>query len=173
MTAKAFFVAACVLSLATLMGCGGDGEQATSSSGDNHEHGDGAHGEHGHHHTDVGVHGGAIIELGNEAYHAELLHDEKAGAVTVYMLDAAASGAVPIEATELTINVTHDGQARQFKLAAAPAEGDPEGRSSQFTSSDAELIDALHESDAQLVVTIEGKQYRGAIEAHDHEHAHE
>ncbi|MCO6435964.1 MAG: hypothetical protein J5J06_02625 [Phycisphaerae bacterium] len=131
------------------------------------------HADHAEHaHATVGPHGGDLIELGNEEYHAELLHDERAGTVTIYILDAHAKAAVPIDATELTINLKHDGQAEQFKLAASPDAGDPPGESSRFTSSDAELGEDLeHEgAEPQLVVTINGKQYRGKIEHGDHGH---
>jgi hypothetical protein len=129
-----------------------------------------------HAHPSHGPHEGELIELGNEEYHAELLHDAKS--VTIYILDAAAKTAVPIEATEVKINLQHDGEPKQFTLAATPDAGDPAGKSSKFTSMDAELAaDIEHEeAKARLVVTINGQQYNGEI-VHDHgeaghEHAH-
>lgn len=132
----------------------------------------GAEGEgHDHEHASKGPHGGAIIELGTEAHHAELVHDESGGTVSVYILDAAATAAVPIDATEVVINLTHEGTAEQFELAASPDANDPAGSSSRFVSSEAELGEELDHAhgEATLVVTIEGKQYRGAL-AHDHDH---
>lgn len=128
--------------------------------------------DHEHAHPTEGPHHGDLVELGNEEYHAELVHDEKAGTVTIYILDAHAETAVPIDAMELTINLKHDGKAEQFKLAASPDASDPQGKSSRFTSSDAELGEDLeHEgAEPQLVVTISGKQYRGKIEHGDHGH---
>jgi hypothetical protein len=126
--------------------------------------------EHGH--GTAGPHGGSIIELGE--YHAELVHDDAAGTVTVYVLDNAAAENVPVDATEATINITHDGEGEPFKLTASPVEGEPAGWSSRFVSSDAHLISDLDEADAgaQFVVSIIGKQHRGTIE-HQHEHEHE
>lgn len=123
-----------------------------------------------HDHPSEGPHHGGLIELGNEEYHAELVHDDAAGTVTIYLLDSAARAAVPVDAKELQINLSHDGNAEQFKLAASPDSGDPVGKASRFVSSDAELAEELdHEGvQAQLVVSIAGKQYRGAIE-HDHD----
>ncbi|MCC9608928.1 hypothetical protein LOC68_07800 [Blastopirellula sp. JC732] len=154
------------LSLASF-GCTSGGPAPTKGDA----HGDHDHGDHEH--PSEGPHGGSLIELGNEEYHAELIHDEKAGSVTIYILDSAAKAAIPIEATELTINLKHDRMGEQFKVAAAPDAGDPEGKSSKFVSTDAELAEDLdHEgADAQLVVTIDGKQFRGAV-AHDHDHDH-
>ena len=126
------------------------------------------HAEHAH--PTEGPHGGDLIDLVNEEYHAELVHDEQGGTVTVYILDAEAKAAVPIDATELTINLKHDGQAEQFKLAASPDTNDPQGKSSRIVSSDAELDEDLeHEgAEPQLVATVNGKQYRGKIEHSDH-----
>jgi hypothetical protein len=124
-----------------------------------------------HAHEAGGPHGGAIVELGD--YHAEVVHDDTAGTVTVYILDGAATANVPVDATEATINVTHDGQGEQFKLAASPLEGEPVGRSSRFVSSDADLSEDLdlEGTSAVFVITIDGQQSRGNI-AHDHDHEH-
>jgi len=123
-------------------------------------------------HATVGPHGGNLIELGDEEFHAELVHDEGSGAVTVYMLGSDAKTSKAVEASELTINLTHDGQAEQFKLAASPDTSDPQGNSSRFVSNDAELGEDLeHEgTNPQLVGTIGGKQYRGTIVHGDHGH---
>ena len=81
--------------------------------------------------------------------------------------------AVPIDATELTINITHDGNAEQFKLPADRDASDPEGKSSHFSLKDEELASDLdnHDAAAKLVVMIDGKSYSGKIE-HDHEADH-
>lgn len=147
----------------TLSGCGQgqsvDQPSQSAATGESHEH------------PTEGPHHGSLIELGNEEYHAELLHNEQAGTITVYILDSAGKQAVPVDSKELTINLSHDGQAEQFALAASPEAGDPPGQSSRFTSADAELAEELdHEhAEAQLVVTISGKQFRGVV-AHEHDH---
>ena len=125
----------------------------------------------GHAHPTEGPHHGDLIELGNEEYHAEILHDETAGTVTIYVLDGAATGQVPIDATEVTINAKHDGKPEQFQLAAQPDASDPQGKSSRFVSNDPELAQHLDEegADPRLVLTINGKSYRGVI-THDHDH---
>lgn len=128
-------------------------------------------GEDGH--PTEGPHHGSLIELGGEEYHGELVHDDEAGTVTIYVLDGSAKEAVPVDAPEATINVKHDGRAEQFQLAAKPDAGDPEGKSSRFVSEDRELAEHLDEeaADARLVLKIGGKSYSGAI-AHDHDHGH-
>jgi hypothetical protein len=109
-----------------------------------------------------------LIELGNEEYHAELLHDDQS--VTIFILNAAADEQVPIAATEITINTKHDGQPEQFQLLASPDQSDPAGQSSRFVATDADLATHIDEEGAEhkLVLTINGKSYRGDI-AHDHD----
>jgi hypothetical protein len=127
-----------------------------------------------HSHPSEGPHHGSLIELGQEEYHAELVHDEKS--VTIYILDSAATTAVPIDATELVINLMHDGKPKQFKLAASPNGADSSGKSSRFTLQDAELVEEIDHDDAapKLSVSIAGKSYRGNIKhdhaGHDHDH---
>lgn len=121
-----------------------------------------------HTHANEGPHHGTLIELGNEAYHAELVLDNKS--VTVYMLDGTAKKQSPIAAPEVIINLLHDGKPEQFKLAASPEASDPTGTSSRFESTDAELAGHLDEkgSAPKLKVSIDGKSYGGVIQ---HEHA--
>lgn len=154
-------------------GCNSE-TSAPATGGHDDSHSD----EHaGHEHPTHGPHGGDLVELGEEDYHAEIVHTDN-DELVVYILSSDAKTAVPIEATEVVINAVHDGQPEQFKLAASADERDPEGKSSRFTSSDAELVDHVHHEDAQarLVVTIAGKQYKGKI-AHEHDadhgHAHD
>lgn len=121
-------------------------------------------------HPTEGPHHGGLIELGDEEYHAEIVHDESVSSVTVYLLDSAAKASVSTEAESLAINLSHDGQAEQFGLSARPEPSNPVGTSSRFVSTDPELARELDHKGAraQLVVSINGKQYRGQIE-HEHE----
>ena len=154
------------VALITLCGCGSSDPTVTKAT---------PHVEHGEHvHPSEGPHGGSIIELGNEAYHAELVHDDTAKTVTIYLLDSAAKVSSPIDAVEVIINLNHDEQSEQFKVAASADANDPAGKSSRFLSTSADLAEDLDHEDAEahLVVTIDGKQYRGEIH-HDHEgHQH-
>lgn len=153
-----------VLSIA-VAGCGSGDKAAPAEA-----HSEAGHDEHSH--AAAGPHGGDLIGLGDEEYHAELVHDEAAGTVTLYVLDSAAKASVPIEATEVTINLTHEGQGEQLKLVASTDQGDPTGKSSRFVLSDTKLAEHLHHEDAkpQLVITIDGKQFRGTVEHHHDEH---
>lgn len=133
-----------------------------------------AHGEHAH--ATEGPHHGPLIELGNEEYHAEVVHDDATGAVTIYLLDSHAEKSVTTTATEAVINLKHGDTPEQFKLAAQPEEGNPAGQTSRFTLTDKELVEHLHEAaaGAKINVTIADTPYSGAIPAEDHaEHGHE
>jgi hypothetical protein len=126
----------------------------------------------GHAHPTAGPHHGTLIELGREDYHAELVHDEKADTITIYILDAAATKAVPIAAAPLTLNVRAGGTVQQFPLTAKPQSTDPEGTSSAFTTADKRVGEALHTKGAtgHLNVEIAGKRYVGRVGGHTHAH---
>lgn len=158
--------------LASGLGCtpstpaGGTGATGTANpakTDDAHEHAHPAHGPHG----------GDLVELGNEEYHAEVVHSEKDAELIVYLLDSHAKKAVAVDATELVVNVTHEGKPEQFKLAAAPQADDPAGKSSKFTSKDAHLLEDVHDGKAAIVlkVVVEGKPFSGKI-VHHHDHDH-
>ncbi len=125
---------------------------------------------HDHAHPHEGPHHGSLVELGDEEYHAEVVHD--ADTVTVYLLDSGAENAVPIDAKNLTINLTQAGKPRQFTLTASPEDSDGTEGSSRFLTKDAELVGHLDDASAapQLTVIIDGTSFQGAIE-HDHDHA--
>jgi hypothetical protein len=130
-----------------------------------------------HDHPSEGPHHGMLIELGSEDYHAELVHDDAAHKVTIYLLDDKAKGAVPVAEKDVKVNVVLAGAASQYVLPAAPLDGESDGKSSRFELVDEKLCDALDakDVDARLKVTIGGRPYDGKIGAHSHEgdHAHE
>src|SRR3989337_1170847 len=111
----------CALVTLGLVGCGGNPSQPSGST-ETAASPATVEAEHDHAHPSEGPHGGSLIELGAEEYHAELIHDDQAGTVTIYLLDSAAKAAVAIDAPDVTINLTHEGRGEQFKLAAAAEE---------------------------------------------------
>lgn len=128
-----------------------------------------------HAHPEVGPHKGALIELGDEEYHAEIVFDEDKDIVTVYLLDGHAKEAVTSDAKDIAINLKHDGKGAQFKLKAQPQKGDPEGKSSRYGAKSEDLMHAIHEKDAgpKLSLKIKGKTFTGKIDPHVHDHEHE
>lgn len=162
-----------------------EGEDHEGHDHEGHDHGDHEGHDHEgeaengeHQHSSVGPHGGDLIELGNEEYHAELVHDDASEQVTVYILDGRAKATVPIEQTALMLNLIVDGKPAQFKLQADPVSGDPAGRASRFSANDPQLCESLCAEGVKgrLNVQIDYRSYVGSIEhtahSHDHEHGH-
>jgi hypothetical protein len=130
---------------------------------------------HDHSHADEGPNGGHLIELGNEEYHAEWLHDDDSGKLTVYILDAAAKKNVPISATSITIEKKIGDKADKYELLAI-GRTDAEPKAAQFEITDKPLVEALKSAgqgvEASLSVDIEGKAFQGKFEHHEHGHHH-
>ena len=127
-----------------------------------------------HGHAEVGPHKGALIELGEEEYHAEFVLDEKTHTVSIYLMDGAVKNCVAIPAKEITVTLKHDGKLESFKLKAKAQKTDPAGMSSMFTLTDEEFVDDLHHkgSEPRLMLKIDGKPFSAKID-HDHkDHDH-
>lgn len=159
------------LAVGVMAGCNND---ATSTNptppGETQSHDD-------HAHPTTGPNGGSLVDLGDHEYLAELVHD--ASKVSIHLFEHDAKTPVPIDATELVINLMHDGQPEQFQLLAAPVASDPEGKSSRFELEDGDLASHLDEAAAkpQLSVTINGNSYTASLVhghgGHDHDHDHD
>ena len=122
-----------------------------------------------HGHPEHGPHGGELVELGKEAFHAELVHGEDG--IAIYILDGSATKQVAIASEKLVVSLKHDGEVATFDLAANADASDPAGQSSRFTSSVPKLDQWLDAgAEGAVVIQIEGKSYTGKI-AHDHDHA--
>ena len=164
-------VLAVVLSLAVpfaLIGCGKITDVKTNGKTDNKT---GSNHNEKQSHPSKGPHGGDLIELGDEEYHAEFLHDEKNDTVTIYILDSSAKKQVPIDAKEVVINLKFDGKPKSFSLPAVPDKDDPQGKSSRFQLKDKTLAQGLDAKGAEpkLSLKINGTPYTKEIK-HDHEH---
>jgi hypothetical protein len=121
-----------------------------------------------HGHPEHGPHGGELVELGKEDFHAELVHGD--GGISMYVLDGSATKMVPIPSKKLVVSLKHDGQVASFDLAANPEANDAAGQTVRFTSMDAKLDAWFHAgAEGAVVIQIEGKSYTGKI-AHDHDH---
>lgn len=126
-----------------------------------------------HDHAEHGPHKGNLIELGDEEYHGELVHDDDTHTVTIYLLDATAKKPIATDSPEVLINLVADGKPKQFKIPAQADAADPAGKSSRFALKSEELCGSLDDEKAspRLKVSIDGKSYMGKIE-HDHDHDH-
>lgn len=130
-----------------------------------------AHDHHDHNHEAPGPHGGHLIELGDEAYHGELTHDDPTHKVTVYLLDGAAT-TTPLSSelpTAVTLSFTVEGKSKPIDYTLTKS---ADGR---YDVTDEVLCTVLaSEADlsAELRATIAGKEYSGTLEHHAHEGHH-
>ena len=150
------WIAACSLS-----GCG---ERSTAvQKGSAAAHGEHAHGEHGH--PTEGPHHGSLIELGNEAFHAEWVPDTATGEIDIYILDGSAQTEVPIDGGAAVINLFIDGVPQQIHLVPQFSHGDTEGATSQFRLPASAWTPAAQRAKGrgELRVLIQGRSYRGPV----------
>jgi len=87
-------------------------------------------GEHGHKPT---AHGGIIVPIGRDNYHAEAVF-EKDGVIRFYTLGQDEAKVMEVEAESLTAYAKPEGgtEATSFVFKAEPQTGDTSGRTSQF-----------------------------------------
>jgi len=114
--------------------------------------------EHGH---KPGQHGGIIVEIGRDSYHAEAVF-EKGGLLKLFMLGKDESKVVDIESQVINAYVKEDGssEAVAMELNPVPRVGDKAGRTSQFIG-----VLPMEMAGKQLTVTIpivaiDGERFR-------------
>lgn len=100
----------------------------------------------GHDHASLATHGGSIVELGDHAALLEIVRDESAGTVAVYVMDAA--GAVLSADAAPVLNVPTDD---------APLQLEGTENDGAWTFSDEALTGHVH--GARLRVTIGGRTF--------------
>ena len=154
-----------VMFLVAQVGCN-KAAQDPAGGGEAHGHEEG----HDHDHGDA-PHGGQLLELGDEEYHAEITHDDDTHQVTVYLLDSEVNDAVLAGEDAVKINVVVDGTPGSYSLKAV----DPvDGQASQFQLVSEALARALDSEEEtvkrKLAVTINGESYGANIGAHEHDH---
>ena len=155
------------------VGC--DGGKSDYNKADDLKKAPAVHDEHGH--GEKGPHGGSIVELGNEEFHAEIVLDHDAHVLRVFVLGKDAKTAAPTAATEIT--VAAEGK-DAVTLKAVPQEGDGEGKASRFELIDEKLVHDILDAKflhGDLRITIGDKPYSGHIDMHlddvHHEHKDE
>lgn len=126
-------------------------------------------GEHGH---QDGAHGGIIVSIGLDNYHAEAIF-ESGGKLRLFVLGNDETQVQEIDAQELTAYVTPIGgvESTAVTLRPEPQSGDSEGKTSQFV---ADLPEGLADQAVEVTipsVRIGGARFRiaftSAVEAHD------
>jgi hypothetical protein len=124
-----------------------------------------------HEHPTEGPHGGHLYEIGNEQYHAEMLHDEGTHKVTVHLLDSTGKQAVSTTETELALLLFRDPQYVTYTLQAVGA-GDAGASQFELVSEElCELLDHDKKIQGRMQVTIGDESFTVMIEHNPHEHA--
>ncbi len=170
-------VAMCVISVAGLLGgvVGCDGGKSDYKKADEIKKAPAVHDDHGHSHggSEKGPHGGSIVELGAEEFHAEVVLDHDAHALRVFLLGPDAKTAAPTTASELVI--APEGK-EAWTLKPLPQAGDGDGKSSRFELIDDKVIHDLLDAKfvhGDLRITIGDKPYTGHLDMHLDEVKHE
>lgn len=156
---------------------------------------DGEEGHHHHHHShgEKGPHNGALVAIGDDAAHLEVVLDAESGKVTVYVLDGEAKNPIPLKADKLEIAFTkeHDHEEAEGDkkpagdelpdtgtLTLAAVDPGADGTTSVFAGESAALKGA-DEFDAVLTsISVGGKEYANVKfnypdgNEHDHHHHH-
>lgn len=103
-----------------------------------------------------GPHNGIVVEWGDEEYHPEIVVDQKAGTVTVYVYgnhdDLHKKKLKAIDAKSLTLVLKTSPAATTVKLDPAPEKDDPKGSSTKFTATN-----DVFKKDMKWEGTISGK----------------
>ncbi len=132
----------------------------------------------GHTHYGAGPHGGSLIELGGDDYHAELVLDHGAHAIRIFLLKSDAKTPLLTKSAEATITLDKD---QKLSLKATPLEGEIEGQSSRFELLDDAFVHKLLDSGflhGDLSIKIDGKPFQSHLDIHfehgvsrpDHKH---
>jgi hypothetical protein len=152
-----------IASLTALAGCGrrdGDPPAPDASVSSARKAADG---EHGH---KPSQHGGIIVSIGSDSYHAEAVF-EKGGVLRLYMLGKDESKVLEVEAQPLTAHVKAEGdaEAESLPLLPDPTKEDAQGKTSRFV---ARLPAALAGKKLEVTVPsirIAGERFRLAFKS--------
>jgi hypothetical protein len=124
--------------------------------------------EHGH---KPGAHGGIMVSLGRDSYHAEAVF-EKGGVLRLYTLGKEESRVIDVEKQTLKGFVKAEGEseAEQFTLESEPQDGDAQGRTSQFVGT---LPKGLWGQNLEVTVpniVISGERFRLGFKSTSEQH---
>ena len=124
----------------------------------------------GHEHA-PGAHGGAIVEIGRDNYHAEVVFEE-GGLIRLFTLGQDESKVHEVDSQTLTAYVKphQSGSAVSVEFQPEPQSGDTEGKTSQFV---AQLPEQLRDQEIDVTITsilIDGERFRlGFSSPEEHE----
>jgi len=194
--ATSFLVPLVAVGLLFLTGCPGEtpqpaktGTTTSTAKGKPDDDHDG-HGHH-HHHAEKGPHGGALVAIGHDDAHLEIVLDAETGTLTAYVLDGEAEKAIAIKQKDLQLAITlehdhegHEGEGEKkdelpestFPLMLAAVSPAADGTASEFSGQSDELKGAKEFEAALKTITIGEKPFEGVNfkypEGNEHDHHH-
>jgi hypothetical protein len=146
-------------------GCGRKMEPA-AVAGEEAKHAGHEH-EHGHGHEHHAPHGGAVVVLGGEAYHLELVHDAEAGTLKAFVLDGEMENFIRIAAAEFDVKAKAKGETEArvltFRAISDAATGERVGDTATFEASSEWLRTAREFEGVVEMLTIGGSEFRGVV----------
>jgi hypothetical protein len=117
-----------------------------------------------HEHDHKAPHGGVLLETGDEAAHLEIVHDAKAGKLTIYVLDSDPEKALAIKDAP-KIKLKTDKGNKELETKAVDAK---DGAASQYeVTDDALKTDPLK---GRISVNVKDKKYNIDIKEDGHKH---
>jgi hypothetical protein len=140
-----------VLWAAVLPGCGPDTSAKPPPVAEAHDH--------------TAPHGGALLELGEEEAHVEVLHDRKAATLTVWVYGKSLSAPVAVEAP--TIQLASKEGPKELKGVALDAKPGVTAATSWKYTDPALDADPL---EGRIRVTVDGKAHQSPLEPEGHAH---
>ena len=117
-----------------------------------------AHGE--------GPHEGAVADWGGGKYHVEFTVDHDKQEATVYVLGDDEKTATPIKAATILLSINDP--KFQVELAAAPLEGEADGKASRFVGKH-ESLGKVQEFAGSISGEVDGTPYVGDFKEEPHE----
>jgi hypothetical protein len=166
---------------------------------DDHDH-DHDHGHH--HHAEKGPHDGALVAIGHDDAHLEIVLDAETGKLTAYVLDGEAAKPIAIKQKTLQLAITlepghdakgHDAHEKDgddkkedqkkdevpetaLTLTLAAVSPDADGKASEFSGQSDELKGAKEFEAALTAITVGDEQFQGVNfkypEGNEHDHHH-
>jgi len=113
----------------------------------------------------VGPNGGRLVDLDGQ-YQAEVVRDENAGSVAVFLLDADGKEPVTANVTDVTLRFIDGAEELERPLSAEPESADADGTSRKFVASDPQVSEELAQSHdwVRLEAVVDGQFVAGSIE---------
>lgn len=161
------FLALVPLALAVLVGCYRSGEGPALGEAPAPQTAPAADTEHGH---KDGAHGGRIVPIGRDNYHAEVIF-EKDSLVRLYTLgqDEARELEVPRQVLEAYARPTDGTEATAFELRSEPQKEDAPDRTSRFSGTLPEKVRGKA-VELSVRIAIGGERFRFAARSPEPEH---